>query len=268
MQYTHSSDDSRPSVKRIYEIARNKGYVAKNIGLLMFISMLAEKGVFFIHSLSVNGKTYTRYRTTNDYDAIAFVSTLEQNGFFSMSTALEIQSFMKYEKPLVFYSYEQSRKTINDDIVALTQKKIDDAFSKGYRYTKKIADFGDKHVVVLQPKFTNNVEIIFHDNYRVSSVNRALVEMIINIQYFGSLEKILLMFKPLREYIDPQKVYSVLEKMDLIYPYFNSVGFFLEYIGFKKNELELFKKRVSSLNFYFEKGKTTYTYNDYWKVYV
>jgi hypothetical protein len=251
------------TVYDIYSYAQQKRYIAQSLNIHAFIGFLADKSLLYSFSISINEKMYTRYKQNNQFDIYPFVYSFEKNGFFTMSTALKLQGLTDYKSSIIFYSHELTIKHNKKN--TLQQEDIDKAFTKDYRYTKKIASYQDHRIVVLEPKHTNRIEVIDIDGFQVSSINRALVEMIINIQYFRSYENLLEIFMPIKDHLNIEKVFLVLKTMDLIYPYFNSVGFFLEQLGFSKQKLEIFKLEMSELKFYFEKKRDSYQYDEYWQ---
>jgi hypothetical protein len=121
---------------------------------------------------------------------------------------------------------------------------------------------------MLTPKNTDAYSIeTNNEGIRHSSVERALVEMIVNVQYFKNAEHIIETFKPIKKKLDIDDVYKIVERFDFIYPYFQSVGFYLEQIGFTKEQLHKFKEKITDLKFYTEKQKDQYEYDEYWQIY-
>jgi hypothetical protein len=197
-------------------------------------------------------------------DPYRFALSLRKGSFLSMSTALNLHGYSNYRNDFVFVSCETSKKKVEHDV--LSQESIDNAFHKPYRRTQSVGKLNDKNIVFLTPKYTGKIAII-DARFPVSSINRALVEMIINVQYFRTSLEIIQTFIPLKSKIDVNEVFKVVEAFDLIYPYFQCVGFYLEKIGFNKDELIKFKKHVINLNFYTDKDKSNYTFDTYWNMY-
>ena len=216
---------------------------------------------YIVVSDKINQERYSLFAIT-DYD---FVDSLTANTFFSMTTALNLQGLSKFKNDFIFYSQEQKRKKQLSN--KLTQSSIDYAYKKKYRYTHSIAKYGTHHIVFLTPKFSNQTELIEYKNLKMSSIHRSLVEILINIQYFKDFEAVVDSFKPLKNNLNINKIYSVVEKFDLIYPYFQLLGFALSQIGFKNSELDIFKEKISQFNFYTQKNKKNYYYDKYWKIY-
>ncbi len=243
-----------------------KRLIAQNISSRRFFDLLQNRlglKTYSVSSEKINKVRYTLYRDINIYD---FVSTFEKQGFFSMTTALNIQRLSSQKENFVFFSKELSLK--NDfENNSLTQKDIDLAYRKEYRFTRSIASYEDKHIIYLTPKNTDRFEVIEYDGYAVSSVHRAFVEMLMNVQYFKNFDTVIKIFEPFKDKLDPKRVFDVIHSFDTIYPYYQLVGFSLNRIGFDKKNLGLFKERVGDLEFFTEKNKHEYVFDDYWNMY-
>jgi hypothetical protein len=243
-----------------------KRLIAQDISSRRFFDLLQNRlglKTYSVSSEKINKVRYTLYSDINIYD---FVSTFEKQGFFSMTTALNIQRLSNQKDNFVFFSKELSLKNYFGNNL-LIQKDIDQAYQKEYRFTRSIASYEDKHIIYLTPKNTNRFEVIEYDGYAVSSVHRAFVEMIMNVQYFKNFDTVIKIFEPLKDKLDPKRVFDVVRSFDPIYPYYQLVGFSLDRVGFDKKSLVLFKEHVTDLMFYTEKNKHEYLFDNYWNMY-
>ncbi len=125
---------------------------------------------------------------------------------------------------------------------------------------------------MLETNNTSAYEINYYNELRVSSVNRTFVEMISNIHYFESSETVINIFKQIfnnykQNELKIDTIYKVIEKFDFIYPYFQLAGFYLERIGYSKEDLLHFYSKKSDLIFYTEKNKDKYDLDEYWSIY-
>ena len=192
--------------------------------------------------------------------------SLEKNSFFSISTALNLQGLSDFRSDYIFVSKERSTR-IEQGSITLNQENIDNAFSKKPRRTNAYDKIDNHIVVLLEANNTDGFGIVEYDRYRVSSINRAFVEMITNIHYFQSSQNLIQVLENIKNRLDIDKIYTIIEKFDFIYPYFQLAGFYLEKIGFPKVELEKFYTKRSELNFYTQKNKNQYGFDGYWKIY-
>jgi hypothetical protein len=246
---------------------KEKGYIARSLNHSRFIermSQLLQKKI----DIEFDERFITLYTYDKDVSEEQMLLSYKKDSFYSMSSALNVMELSDFRSDFIFISKELSKKNIASKPVKLEQQAIDEAFAKPYRRTHFIGTYNNKHIIMLTPKNTDAYGVETNDKViRYSSVERALVEMIVNVQYFKNAEHIIKTFKPIKKKLDIDDVYRVLERFDFIYPYFQSVGFYLEKIGFTKGQLHKFKERVKDLKFYTEKQKDRYEYDEYWQIY-
>jgi len=101
----------------------------------------------------------------------------------------------------------------------------------------------------------------------MSSIDRVLIELIINIQYINNVNNLIDIFKPIRKELNMDNIIHILDVYDLIYPYYQAVGFILNKLNFNISELKAFKDKISKYDFYIERGKDHYDYDSHWQIY-
>ena len=246
---------------------KEKNYIAQSMTHNDFIKRLIELQKKQVN-ITMNDRYLSIYAYDEDVSENKMLQGFRKNSFFSMSSALNILGLSSFRDDFIFLSQELSQKDVSKMNNPLSQDSIDNAFKKNYRRTHMIGKYEDKHIVFLSPKYSNNYEVITNeDDIRISSINRAFVEMIVNVQYFKSSKNIIEVFTPLKNKLDIDIIYNVVKKFDFIYPYFQCVGFYLHQIGFKKKKLKKFKAKVGHLKFYTDKQQDSYQYDDYWRMY-
>jgi len=258
----YSSKELRLLMNRL----KYDGYISQSLNFNTFYNRLVENGLKQ-EIVTINENNIVRYFFNNNLDIFKKSLALQKGSFLSMSTALNYQGLSTFSDNFIYISKEQPVKNIELGNDSLTQEKINSAFKKDYRRTKSFGKIEGKFVVLLSPKYSANYGVIKYNDIMVSSINRALIEMIVNIQYFKSSSKIIETFRPIKDKIMLEKVYSILEHFNFIYPYYQCIGFYLEKIGFNKNELMNFTNKISVFDFYTEKNLDTYKYDKFWRMY-
>lgn len=256
---------SQEQLKEILQQLKDKSLVSSSLSFNAFLLKLIDEGLIQ-KSISIRGHIKTRYTFNQNFKTYDFCNSLEKNSFFSMSTALNLQGLSDFRKEYIFVSKERTIR-IEQGSVTLNQENIDNAFSKKPRRTNAYDKIDNHIVVLLEANNTDGFGLIEYDGYRVSSINRAFVEMITNIHYFQSSQNLIQVFKNIKNSLDIDKIYTIIEKFDFIYPYFQLAGFYLEKIGFSKTELSKFYDKRSQLRFYTEKNKNHYEFDEYWNIY-
>lgn len=245
---------------------KEKGLVSNSMPSSKFYDRLVDIGLLSF-SVFMDGGYLTRYSFNESLSNEKLLTSLKKNAFLSMSSALNYIGLSEYRNNFIFISKEQTDKGSDSGDVELTQKAIDNAFAKDYRKTHMIGKYNNKHIIFLQPKYTMQFGVTEIDGIKVSSVNRALVEMVVNVQYFRNSREIIDVFSKIKNHINVDEVFAITQRFDFIYPYFQSIGYILEEIGFEKRELDEFKECISEFDFYTDKNQLNYSYDPYWKMY-
>ncbi|MCC2644890.1 MAG: hypothetical protein K0R94_668, partial [Burkholderiales bacterium] len=254
---------SMAELRALLQTLKDKGLISQSCTFDLFYKRSLEIGLTE-HTIFIGTKDVSKFSFDKEINIYHFAYSLKKNSFFSMSTSLNLQGYSNYRDNFIFISSELTKKNINS--TKLTQESIDEAFSKPYRRTHFIGKYMDKNIVYLTPKYTKNYAVT-QKTWPMSSINRALVEMIINVQYFRNSLEIIQTFMPLKIKIDTKEVFNIINEFDLIYPYFQCIGYYLEKIGFTKSELLKFKSKVSELKFYTDKNKDKYKFDNYWNMF-
>ena len=250
-------------LRLLFERLKDEKLIPQSLSFIGFYEFLLKMGLEKFE-ITLNDRHISRFSFDKQVDTYRFALSLKKGSFFSMSTALNLHGYSNYRSDFVFVSCELSKKWRQHDL--LSQESIDNAFYKLYRRTQSVGKLNDKNIVFLTPKHTGKIAVI-NARFSTSSINRALVEMIINVQYFRTSLEIIQAFIPLKSKIDVNEVFNVVEVFDLIYPYFQCVGLYLEKIGFQKEELVAFKERLTNLKFYTDKNQDNYLFDSYWQMF-
>ena len=256
---------SNQDLMNLFSFFKENSIISSSLSFKVFFLKLLDDGLKS-YSIKIRDIEKTRYTLLEDLNIFDFVNTLAKNSFFPMTTSLNIQNLTTYRDNFVFISKERVKRT-EFKTKELSQKSIDEAFKKQPRRTKALDKLDNFNIVILETNFTNNYEIINFEGYKISSINRGFVEIISNIQYFQSSEIVIDLFKEMKTSLDIEKIYNLIEKFDFLYPYFQLFGFYLEKIGFLKEELIKFYARKTDLKFYTQKAKDSYSFDDYWNIY-
>ena len=251
-------------IANILDELKEKNLVSNSLSQNDFYLKLLYDGLIS-HTITIRDVEKIRYTLNKEFNIYDFVYSLERNGFFSMFTSLNIQGFTNFRDNFIFISKERMQR-VNFSSKNITQEAIDKAFSNKPRKTKAYNTIYNYNIVMLESNNTQGVGIINYNGYKVSSINRAFVEIISNIQYSKTPYDVIGEFINLKDKLDINEIFKIIEKFDFIYPYYQLAGYYLEKIGFLKEELFRFFDNKTNLIFYTMKNKTNYDLDEYWGI--
>ena len=124
-------------------------------------------------------------------------------------------------------------------------------------------------VMLLNGKHSGRFEVgdvkFLDDVFTSSKLERTLVEMTVRPVYAGGVAQVIEAFSRARETASTMKLLAVLKRLDYVYPYHQSVGFYMERAGFKPAQYE--KLRELGLEFYLSYDMRETGYDSGWRIF-
>ncbi|MDN5063330.1 hypothetical protein [Aliarcobacter butzleri] len=251
-------------ITSILDELKEENLVSNSLTQNDFYLKLLDDGLV-AHTITIRDIEKIRYTLNKEFNIYDFVYSLEKNGFFSMFTSLNIQGLTNFRDNFIFISKERMKR-VNFNSKDITQEAIDKAFTNKPRRTKAHDTIYNYNIVILESNNTQEIGIIKYKGYKISSINRVFVEIISNIQYSKTPDDVIYEFKNLKDKLDINEIFNIIEKFDFVYPYYQLAGYYLEKIGFLKEELSKFFNKKTDLIFYTIKNKEKYTLDEYWAI--
>ena len=251
-------------ITSILDELKEENLVSNSLTQNDFYLKLLDDGLV-AYTITIRDIEKIRYTLNKEFNIYDFVYSLEKNGFFSMFTSLNIQGLTNFRDNFIFISKERMKR-VNFKSKDITQEAIDKAFTNKPRRTKAYATIYNYNIVILESNNTQEIGIIKYKGYKISSINRVFVEIISNIQYSKTPDDVIYEFKNLKDKLDINEIFNIIEKFDFVYPYYQLAGYYLEKIGFLKEELSKFFNKKTDLIFYTIKNKEKYTLDEYWAI--
>lgn len=214
-------------------------------------------------------KSTTRYITGNYYD-YEIGASIYPKSYFSHYTAMYLNK-LTYNTPKVIYvNKEQSKKYISST-GGLTQENINKAFKNSMRKTNQIATFKDVQIYMLSGKNTSNLGVvdlsINGKKIFVTGVERTLIDIVVRPEYSGGPTEILEAYKLAKEHCSINLLIALLRELNYVYPYHQSIGFYLEKAGYKESILKRVEQLGIEFDFYLQYRLINPEYSKRWKLF-
>lgn len=191
---------------------------------------------------------------------------LSPNSYLSHYSSLYLTNLTLENPKKIFINKEQSpkMKVSRDD---LEQKNVDYAFSKKPRITNNKAYFTHNQIVyevyMLNGMNTNELGVIkihpfnFTNPVKITDFERTLIDITMKPIYSGGIEEVIEVYKKLKHKVSISKVIQYLDVLDHIYPYEQSVLFYLNKSNYSKARQEkiinyIKKKKTNKIKFYLD----------------
>jgi predicted transcriptional regulator of viral defense system len=158
--------------------------------------------------------------------------------------------------------------------VNLEQSRIDNAFKKKQRITTSRTNIEGKEYWLLNGKQTGNygvvsLKVVDNIEIQVTDLERTLIDIAVRPAYAGGVKSVLEAYRLAQSKVSISKLTSTLRALNYIYPYHQSVGFYMETAGtYSLENLEEFLNfRPLDYDFYLDYEMKTPAYSSRWKIY-
>jgi predicted transcriptional regulator of viral defense system len=199
---------------------------------------------------------------------LSLALAIRRDSYLSHGTAAGLHGLLDFPSPYVYTNKEQREKTT--PLGQLTQDRIDQAFSRRQRTTGNIVRTGKWRLVLVNGKHTGRLGVIEargEDGERqfVTNPERTLVDLVVRPAYAGGPAKVLAAFHSAREKVDGDTLVEMLHKLKYIYPYHQSLGFFMERAGFDEGAVGRLRRNLI-FDFYVSHDIRQKAYDSSWKI--
>jgi predicted transcriptional regulator of viral defense system len=183
----------------------------------------------------------------------AIAQTIKKTSYLSHGSAVFLLGLTDLLPKTVHLNFEQSAKPQYRS--ELLQENIDRAFSRPQRKTKFVYRYVDYKIIVTNGKFTNRLEVspvktLTSETVDATRIERTLIDITVRPGYAGGVSEVLEVYKRAKDSVSVQVLLATLKKLDYIYPYHQSIGFYMERAGYLEKQWSRLQKLGISHNFY------------------
>lgn len=243
-----------------------------------FIRALLKEDVIQPYKFKAgNGKSITLYSSAqiDGFSSYEIALGMFPKGYFCNLSAVYYQALTNQVPKTVYICTESNAKKnrANDE---LTNSKFRRAFLKPHRHTKFIFESRGFDIVVIERirgtdggvAFSKSTTGLLPMSARVAGVERALIDAVVSPQYNGGISSIPDYFKHAGNKLDVSKLIGIYRELDFIYPYFQTIGFFLERTGMPEMAETVRAEFNPKNKFYIDHGaKAAWKYDNRWMIY-
>lgn len=183
----------------------------------------------------------------------AVAQTIKKKSYLSHGSAVFLLGHTDLLPKTIHLNFEQSPKPQYK--TELLQENIDRAFSRPQRKTKFVYRYNDYKIIVSNGKFTNRLEVspvktLNSETVDATRIERTLIDITVRPGYAGGVFEVLQVYKRVKDLISVSVLLATLKKFDYIYPYHQSIGFYMEKAGYSEKQWSRLLKLGIHHNFY------------------
>jgi predicted transcriptional regulator of viral defense system len=209
------------------------------------------------------------WRSVDNYELLP---KIRSNGYYTHLSALYFHDLLDYEPENVYFNHEQAARISSAN--TLEQSRIDNAFQKNQRLTTARTVYDDKEYWLLNGKQTGNygvsvMEIPSGAKVSVTNLERTLIDITVRPAYAGGVNSVLNAYRLAQPQVSVKKLIKTLRCLDYVYPYYQSIGFYLELAGnYPTRTIQALEDYDTFRhNFYVDYEIKDPTYSPKWRIY-
>jgi hypothetical protein len=240
--------------------------------------LLAE-GIVQEHTLEArNGRAIPLYcsKPLDSITGYGLAMAMFPDGYFCNLSSIYYHSLTNQVPNVVYICHETIGRRSGRAPAIPSKTKIRNAFIKPPRHTRYILDFHEGEVVVLDRERGSDYGTsairrgtsLYPKGARVTCIERALIDAVVSPQYNGGVASIPEYFLSAQKLLNVNKLLDIYRKLRFVYPYAQSIGFFLERAGMKRQAAKVRSAYPPRHQFYVDhSAKSSWRYDKRWMLY-
>jgi predicted transcriptional regulator of viral defense system len=154
----------------------------------------------------------------------------------------------------------------------LTQDALNRAFAREQRRSNLVFTNGAISVTIVAGKSTQKlgVEQIPDSNgqtFEATNLERTLIDIAVRPAYAGGIAEVLRAYRAARNRASVDRLLSLLDALDHVYPYHQAIGFLMERAGYNSDVCAKLAARGLKHDFYLAHGMEKPGYSKSWRLY-
>jgi len=196
--------------------------------------------------------------------------SLKPRAYLSHGTAIFLHGLNDQLPKTIYVNQEQSPKPKSSG--TLSQEAIDRAFSNEQRRSKFVFSYADWLFLLISGKDTGRLGVVKlseteERDLDVTSIERTLIDIAVRPAYAGGVYRVLEAYKTAKDKISANTLIATLKKLDYVYPYHQTIGFYMQRAGYEDRRWERLKTLGLNFDFYLSHGLREKEYDPNWRLF-
>ena len=228
---------------------------------LLNSEILSKQEIVFEGNLISNKERFS----VEDVSIFQLAVSLVNKSYLSHYSAVFLHGLTNQIPKTIYISVEQSKKNVVKS--ELKQEAIDAAFAKPQRKSNTTSLHDEYTFLVHNGMYANRSGVYTLGDLPITNIERTLIDIAVRPNYAGGVFSVLDVYRKAIDKISINKLVAILDKLNFIYPYHQTIGFYLEKVGYDSKKLEILRQRPILNDFYLTYQILDKEYDNSWKLY-
>ncbi len=252
-------------LKEILEQNRTLWNLPISMNVDKFIEKLLNSEILSKREIIFYGLAKKDRYIVSDTSLFEVAISIIKKSYLSHYSAVYLHNLTNQIPKTIYISFEQSKK--NNVNRELKQSAIDSAFLKQQRRSATTTIYEGYTFLLHNGMYSNRSGVYSLNNLPVTNIERTLIDIAVRPGYAGGVDSVLDIYRKAIDKISINKLVATLDKLNFIYPYHQTIGFYLEKAGLVESKLEVLRKRTMLFDFYLTYEMGEKEYNKTWRLY-
>jgi predicted transcriptional regulator of viral defense system len=252
-------------------LERNRAFwrLAQSTSLRGFIAYLLDSTKLQRVHLPLPHREETLF-VWGEVSPFVLASSAKPNAYLCHYTAMHLHELTDQVPETIYANFEQ--RPVPTPLSPPTQASIDSAFRRPQRLTTNICPLWNYRLCMVNGKHTGRLGVEEKKDDRglsfsVTGLERTLIDITVRPAYAGGVSEVLEAFRRAAGRVSLNKLSAMLKKMAFVYPYEQSIGFYLEHSGaFEQARVDLFRSERFEHDFYLTYAMKKTEYSPRWRI--
>jgi predicted transcriptional regulator of viral defense system len=210
-----------------------------------------------------------------DLDTHKLIASALPNGYFCNLTAVYHHALTNQIPNVIYWCHEKLVPQKRRSVQKISNTRMRSAFVKPHRRTNFVVQHNglEIHVIARTQGSDHGVERIQARHSpspigsRITCLERTLIDAVVSPHYNGGVMSLCDYFRAARNRMNLSRLLDIYQRLNFVYPYAQSLGFFMEHSGMQEKAEALRSAYPPRQRFYVDHGaKTTWIYDERWMV--
>jgi hypothetical protein len=259
----------RSQIERILSDCRKILQLNQSITRNQFIDFLLKNKTIKAVKFEFPSQSFVRYMRgrVSIYEIILSLNT---NSYFTQFSAMKFHNLTDKTPETIYLNIEQPPKRYHN--TSLEQRNIDAAFKRPMRLSQNVAKYKKHKICILNGMSTGKlgvIDIIHHGaRINVTDVERILIDIVVRPGYSGGVSEVLNAYKLAKNKLSVNKLVSMLDKLNYVYPYHQAIGFYLDQSGcYDDSSINIIHRKGLDYDFYLSHDIKEMKYSPEWRIF-